>query len=87
MKIFISADIEGVAGVTLPAETNSDEKVYQKFADQMTLEVLAAVEGAIKAGATEIVIKDGHGSATNIDVLKMPECVTLIRGKVVILTT
>lgn len=81
MKIFISADIEGVAGVTLSQETHSDEKVYQKFADQMTLEVLAAVDGAIKAGATEIVIKDGHGSATNIDVLKMPECVTLIRGK------
>lgn len=81
MKIFISADIEGIAGVTLPAETHSDEKVYQKFADQMTLEVLAAAEGAVKAGATEIVIKDGHGSATNIDVLKMPECVTLIRGK------
>jgi len=81
MKIFISADIEGVAGITLTAETHSDEKVYQKFADQMTLEVLAAAEGALKAGATEIVIKDGHGSAANIDVLKMPEYVTLIRGK------
>jgi D-amino peptidase len=47
----------------------------------MTLEVLAAIEGAVKAGATEIVVKDGHGSATNINVLQMPECVTLIRGK------
>lgn len=81
MKIFISADIEGVAGVTLPAETHSSEKVYQKFADRMTLEVLAAVEGAVKAGVTEVVIKDGHGSADNIDVLKMPEYATLIRGK------
>lgn len=81
MKIFISADIEGVAGVTLSEETHSDRPEYTKFANQMTLEVLAAIEGAAKAGATEIVIKDGHGSATNIDVLQMPEGVTLIRGK------
>jgi D-amino peptidase len=81
MKIFISADIEGVAGVTLSEETHKERPEYTKFANQMTLEVLAAVEGAVKAGATEIVVKDGHGSATNIDVLQMPECVTLIRGK------
>lgn len=81
MKIFISADIEGVAGVTLSDETHSDRPEYTKFANQMTLEVLAAIEGAINAGATEIVVKDGHGLATNIDVLQMPDCVTLIRGK------
>ena len=81
MKIFISADIEGVAGITLSEETRSDRPEYAKFANQMTLEVLAAIEGALKAGATEIVVKDGHGAASNIDVMKMPECVTLIRGK------
>lgn len=34
-----------------------------------------------EAGADEIVVKDGHGDASNIDPLKMPEYVTLIRGK------
>jgi D-amino peptidase len=81
MKIFISADIEGVAGVTLSEECKRERPEYPKFAEQMTQEVLAAIEGAVKAGATEIVVKDGHGVASNIDVLKMPENVTLIRGK------
>jgi D-amino peptidase len=81
MKIFISADIEGVAGSTLKEECHKERPEYATFAEQMTLEVLAAVEGAVAAGADEIVIKDGHGSATNIDVMKMPKCVTLIRGK------
>jgi D-amino peptidase len=81
VKIFISADIEGVSGIALTSETHSSEKGYQQFADQMTLEVMAAVKGAVSAGATEIVVKDGHGTADNINVLKMPECVTLIRGK------
>lgn len=81
MKIFISADIEGVAGCTLKEECHKERPEYAKFAEQMTLEVLAAIEGAVAAGADEIVIKDGHGSATNIDVIKMPKCATLIRGK------
>lgn len=81
MKIFISADIEGVAGCTLKEECHTERPEYAKFAEQMTLEVLAAIDGAVAAGADEIVVKDGHGSATNIDVLRMPKCVTLIRGK------
>ena len=32
-------------------------------------------------GATQIVVKDGHGDASNIDPLQMPDYVKLIRGK------
>jgi D-amino peptidase len=81
MKIFISADIEGCAGLALGAETHKNEAVYQAFARQMTKEVLAACEAAHEMGADEIVVKDGHGDASNIDPLQMPEYVTLIRGK------
>lgn len=81
MKLFISADIEGCAGVALAKETHKDEAVYKEFAEEMTAEVVAACEAAHAAGADEIVVKDGHGDACNIDPLKMPEYVTLIRGK------
>lgn len=81
MKIFISADIEGCAGVALAEETHRDEAVYGRFARQMTAEVVAACEAALEAGADEIVVKDGHGNASNIDPLAMPDHVTLIRGK------
>lgn len=81
MKLFISADIEGCAGTTLSYETHKNEPAYQKFAKQMTDEVVAVCEAALACGVDEIVVKDGHGDATNIDVMAMPEGVTLIRGK------
>ncbi|MDO5417723.1 MAG: M55 family metallopeptidase [Lachnospiraceae bacterium] len=81
MKLFISADIEGCAGLALAAETHKQESIYQPFAKEMTREVLAACEAAHEMGADEIVVKDGHGDATNIDPLQMPDYVTLIRGK------
>lgn len=81
MKLFISADIEGCAGLAIPAEAHKQEAVYRPFAEEMTREVLAACEAAREMGATQIVVKDGHGDASNIDPLQMPDYVTLIRGK------
>lgn len=80
MKVYISADIEGVAGVTNWDETEIYHSAHSQAAIQMTKEVLAACRGAIAAGATEIVVKDGHDSARNIIYDEMPEEVTLIRG-------
>ena len=80
MKIFISADIEGVTTTTRWEETGSNNASYHPHAMQMTNEVLVACEGALAAGATKIVVKDAHGSACNIDPFKLPKQVTLIRG-------
>lgn len=80
-KLFISGDIEGCAGLAIPAEAHKQEAVYGAFAREMTREVLAACEAAREMGATEIVVKDGHGDASNIDPLEMPDYVRLIRGK------
>ena len=41
MKLFISADIEGCAGVALAYETHKNEAAYREFAGQMTREVVA----------------------------------------------
>lgn len=81
MKLFISADIEGCVGTTLSAETHKNEAVYQQFAREMTEEVAAVCEACLEAGADEIVVKDGHGDATNIDFTALPKEVKLIRGK------
>lgn len=80
MKIFISADMEGITGTTLWDECNQLHPTYAQFATQMTNEVLAACEGAIAAGATEIIVKDAHNSGTNLDLSKLPECVSVIRN-------
>lgn len=80
MKIFISADIEGVTGVTHWDETLKDKADYKEFAHQMTLEVKAACEGAIAAGVDEIWIKDAHDSGRNINHNLLPKNTKLIRG-------
>ncbi|MCD7965154.1 MAG: M55 family metallopeptidase [Clostridiaceae bacterium] len=81
MKLFISADIEGCAGLSFTEETHKNEAVYQRYAEEMTREVVLVCEAAHAAGADIIVVKDGHGDASNINPLAMPEYVTLIRGK------
>jgi D-amino peptidase len=80
MKVFISADIEGVTGVTHWDETDLDKAVSASACEQMTAEVAAACEGALEAGASEILIKDAHGSGRNIIASKLPHEARLIRG-------
>jgi D-amino peptidase len=80
MKIYISADIEGVTGVTHWDETDLNKAESGLFRDQMTAEVVAACEGALQAGATEIWVKDAHDSARNIIASRLPQEARLIRG-------
>lgn len=66
LKVFISVDMEGVCGVIHWEDVSRDGKDYGLFRRLMTLETNAAIEGALAAGATEIVVRDSHGSARNI---------------------
>jgi D-amino peptidase len=80
MKIYISADIEGTAGITHWDEADKPHDTYTEFRERMTEEVVAACEGAIAAGAKEILIKDAHDSGRNIIAARLPDCARLIRG-------
>lgn len=80
MKIYISADIEGVNGTTSWDETEKKHADYSEFREQMTAEVAAACEGALEAGATEIYVKDAHDSARNIIAARLPREARLLRG-------
>jgi D-amino peptidase len=80
VKIYISADIEGVTGASHWDETEKVKPDYQEFREQMTAEVSAACEGAMQAGATEIWIKDAHGTGRNLIASKLPRKIRLIRG-------
>jgi D-amino peptidase len=66
LKVFISVDMEGIAGVVNSQETSRSGQDYSYFRTVMTRETNAAIEGAVAAGATEIVVRDSHGSARNI---------------------
>src|SRR5262245_7465095 len=73
MKVYISADIEGIAGITDWEEATKTHGTYGEFREEMTNEVVAACEGAITAGATEILIKDAHGTGRNIIASRLPD--------------
>lgn len=79
MRLFLSADIEGAAGVTAWSETEPGGKGYEWACRQMTLEVDAACRAALELG-WEVVVKDGHGDARNLELALLPHEVQVIRG-------
>jgi D-amino peptidase len=80
MKLFISADIEGVSGVTNNEQSSSSGRLHNEARRWMTGDVNAAIEGACAAGVTEVLVKDAHGSALNIMPDELDERATLIQG-------
>lgn len=80
LKVFISADMEGIAGVVQPPQLGPTGFEYAQAREWMTAEVNAAIEGAKAAGAAEFVIADSHGNAQNLLIDKLPPDVTLVRG-------
>lgn len=80
MKIFISADMEGVAGVVTGEQLGPAGFEYERFRAFMTQEVAAACEAAYEAGATEVVVADAHGNGQNLLLEKLPPRVTVVRA-------
>jgi D-amino peptidase len=78
MKLYILTDIEGVAGVANFTDYSyGDGRFYPQSRHLLTLEVNAAVAGALEAGADEILVLDGHGcGAINVEELH-PEALLL----------
>lgn len=66
MKILIATDMEGITGVTNWDQVDPNHAEYPRFRRLMTGDVNAAVQGAIEAGADEILVTDGHERGTNI---------------------
>jgi len=80
LKIYISADMEGVVGVVTADQLGPQGFEYNRFREFMTEEVKAATEAAFEAGATEIVISDSHGNGENLLIEKLPKNVTIVRS-------
>jgi D-amino peptidase len=79
-KLYISADIEGVCGIADWKETEIGEAQGAYFRTQMTREVAAACEAAVKAGVGDILVKDAHGSGRSIDPSALPRHARIMRA-------
>jgi D-amino peptidase len=83
MKVFISADIEGITGLVSWSQcSRPDGQSYDyPFARRMmTHDVNAAIRGARAAGATEIVVKDSHGNSKNLLIEDLEPGIRLVSG-------
>ena len=67
MKVWISLDMEGVAGVVDWEQCRPGNPGYLLGCDLLQAEVNASIEGAVESGETEIVLNDSHGRMANLD--------------------
>lgn len=81
MKVFLSADMEGTCGIVSWPETERSAAFdYAPYQKQMNREVAAACRGAITSGAVEVLVKDAHDSARNIDPTMLPRQIRMNRS-------
>ena len=80
LKIYISVDMEGVAGVVTADQLGPGGFEYERFRHFMTNETLAAVRAAKESGATEIVVSDSHGNGESLLIDEFPKDVRIVRS-------
>lgn len=80
LKVYISADMEGIAGVVSGDQLGPTGFEYGRAREFMTGEVLAAIAGAREAGATEIVVSDSHGNGESLLIDQFPDDVRIVRS-------
>lgn len=80
LKIYISADMEGVVGAVTDEQLGPGGFEYERFRKFMTAEVNAAIDAARAAGATEFLVSDSHGNGQNLLIEELPDDVMVIRS-------
>jgi D-amino peptidase len=80
VKVLISADGEGVSGITSSEELVRGKPDYARFQHLMTADVNAAIDGAFAGGATEVLVNDSHWGMNNILIEELDPRADLVRG-------
>ena len=84
MRVYISVDMEGIAGVVHESQTDPTTPAfaaeYARFRRLMTAEANAAVEGALAAAATKVLVNDSHWFMRNLLVEELHEAAALVSG-------
>ncbi len=80
MKVYISADMEGITGINSLQYLFDKETEYARGRKLMMQDLNAAIAGAVEAGATEILVNDAHGSMRNLQIEDLHEAADLVTG-------
>jgi D-amino peptidase len=81
MKVFISFDMEGVAGITDWSQCRGPGQPYEEGRRLLLGEVNAAIDGALAGGASEIVCNDSHGTMSNLDPAQLHGRASYVSGR------
>jgi D-amino peptidase len=81
IRIFISVDMEGLAGVVTASDVSPSGPDYAHFRAIMAAETNAAIDGAFRGGATEVLVRDSHGSKQNLLPNDVDPRARLLRGQ------
>jgi D-amino peptidase len=81
VKVYISVDMEGVAGVSHGKPTGRGDDLYPQSVELMNGETNAAIEGAYAGGATDVTVNDSHGGMFNLTPDKLDPRARLVQGK------
>ncbi|MET8099826.1 M55 family metallopeptidase [Streptomyces sp. NPDC005236] len=80
MKVLISADMEGVTGVTFPDDCEPGHPRWEYNRRFLTEDVNAAIAGLAEAGATEILVNEAHADQRNLLLDRLDKRATLLIG-------
>src|SRR5829696_952311 len=80
LKVFVSVDMEGLAGVVAGADVSASGPDYAHFRTIMAGETNAAIEGAFTVGATAVLVRDSHGDKRNLLPSDVDARARLLRG-------
>jgi D-amino peptidase len=82
MRLYVSSDMEGVAGVCAweQVDARTPHRDYAVFRRCYTQEVVSAIEGARAGGAADVLINDSHGPMRNLLLDDLPPDVRVIFG-------
>src|SRR3954465_12809016 len=90
MRVYISVDLEGVAGISPPGPpgrgaprdpAGGGDLGSPEAVDLMVAETNAAIEGALAAGASAIVVNDSHGGMYNLRPVEVHPAATVVQGQ------
>ncbi|HMM59260.1 MAG TPA: M55 family metallopeptidase, partial [Candidatus Rifleibacterium sp.] len=80
MKLYIVADMEGIAGVVADVQTGGASSYFEAARLQYTREIRSVCEAALSAGAEEVYVNDFHGNGLTLITDQLPREVMVIRG-------
>ncbi|MEO7986203.1 MAG: M55 family metallopeptidase [Gemmatimonadales bacterium] len=84
MRVYISVDMEGIAGVVHEDQTDPTDPrhagEYNRFRRLMTGEANAAIEGAVAAGARTVLVNDSHWLMRNLLAEELHPAAELLSG-------